>query len=140
MSQSYRTARVLAMQLLYAMKLTRLTLPQVMEGVFASLQPDESQKKYGIQLVDAVQEKIQEIDSEISELSESWDIERLAMLDKIILSVAIAELWTVPEVPVRVVLKESAAIGRKYSTSESGSFINGIMDAFARKAGYIKTE
>ena len=58
----------------------------------------------------------------------NWDIERVALMDKIILITAIAEAENFPSIPVRVTMNEYIDIAKCYSTSSSGSFINGVLD------------
>lgn len=58
----------------------------------------------------------------------NWDIERVALMDKIILVTAIAEAENFPSIPVRVTMNEYIDIAKCYSTASSGSFINGVLD------------
>ena len=58
----------------------------------------------------------------------NWDIERVALMDKLILITAIAEAENFPSIPVRVTMNEYIDIAKCYSTESSGSFINGILD------------
>lgn len=58
----------------------------------------------------------------------NWDIERIALMDQIILVTAIAEAENFPSIPVRVTMNEYIDIAKCYSTSSSGSFINGVLD------------
>ncbi len=58
----------------------------------------------------------------------NWDIERVALMDKIILVTAIAEAENFPLIPVRVTMNEYIDIAKCYSTASSGSFINGVLD------------
>lgn len=60
---------------------------------------------------------------------ESWDVERLAFMDVVVLLLAIAEVETVPSVPTRVSLNEYIEIAKFYSTQKSGQFVNGILNA-----------
>ena len=59
---------------------------------------------------------------------QNWDIERVALMDQIILITAIAEAENFPSIPVRVTMNEYIDIAKCYSTESSGSFINGILD------------
>jgi N utilization substance protein B len=58
----------------------------------------------------------------------NWDIERVALMDQIILVTAIAEAENFPSIPVRVTMNEYIDIAKCYSTASSGSFINGVLD------------
>lgn len=68
---------------------------------------------------------------------ESWDVERLAFMDVVILLVAIAEIENVPSVPTKVTLNEYIEIAKYYSTLKSGQFVNGILNSIIN---YLKKE
>ena len=60
---------------------------------------------------------------------DNWEINRIALLDKLILQMAISELYFMDDVPPKVTLSEAIEIAKRYSTEESSSFVNGILDA-----------
>ena len=68
----------------------------------------------------------------MNEVSRNWDLSRLAYLDIVIMQIAIAELMTFPNIPVSVTINEYVDIAKLYSTSKSGGYINGMLDAIAR--------
>ncbi len=59
--------------------------------------------------------------------NQAWDSERLAFMDVIIMSVAIAEMLNYPQIPIPVTLNEYIEIANSYSTPRSGKFINGVL-------------
>ena len=61
--------------------------------------------------------------------AKNWEIERVALMDVVIMSVALVEIETFPEIPLKVSLNEYIAIAKSYSTAKSGHFINGILDS-----------
>ena len=65
----------------------------------------------------------------ITQHLDNWEINRIALLDKLILQMAISELYFMDDVPPKVTLSEAIEIANKYSTEESSSFVNGILDA-----------
>lgn len=69
----------------------------------------------------------------ISEQTKNWDIERIAMMDLIIMQIALAELTTFPEIPLNVTLNEYVEIAKDYSTPRSSSYINGLLDTIAKR-------
>ena len=73
----------------------------------------------------------------MNEVSRNWDLSRLAYMDIVIMQIAIAELMTFPNIPVSVTINEFVDIAKLYSTPQSGRYINGMLDAIARKL--IKT-
>ena len=73
-------------------------------------------------------------DEMLAQLSHHWDIRRMAMVDRNILRLAIWELRT-RTAPSRVVVNEAIRLAKEFSTAESPRFINGILDAVARRLG-----
>jgi N utilization substance protein B len=71
-------------------------------------------------------------DRRIAEVSEHWDINRMAILDRNILRLAVYEMTERPEIPPKVTINEAIELGKKYSTGNSGAFINGILDRIRR--------
>ena len=68
----------------------------------------------------------------MSEASRNWDFSRLAYMDIILMQIAIAEMMTLPNVPISVTINEYVDIAKLYSTPKSGGYINGMLDAIAR--------
>ena len=69
------------------------------------------------------------LDQVISRHLDNWEINRIALLDKLILQMAISELYFIDDIPPKVTLSEAIEIAKRYSTEESSSFVNGILDA-----------
>ncbi len=141
--ESKRPARVFAMQLLYAMEITGQPVGKCVDGILASIREASKRelpaemKRYGMSLVDLIQEHRAELDAVISERAIGWDLDRLASLDKIILYIGLTELQYEPEVPVKVTISEAVQIANKYSTENSYRFVNGILNQFARSKGML---
>ena len=134
---SYRPARVFAMQLLYAMEITGQTAGEALPGVLESQPLADDQKKYGMKLVDLVQAHHEELDYHIKAASAHWEIERMAKLDRIIARIAMVELLYVTEIPMKVAVTEAVQIANKYSTDNSGAFVNGLMAGFMQARGMV---
>jgi|GEM_PF-935759 len=81
------------------------------------------------------QEKQAEIDIALAELTEGWSIERQAIVDRNILRIAGCEMLFLPDVPAAVSINEAVELAKKYSTGESGRFVNGVLGALATKIG-----
>lgn len=69
----------------------------------------------------------------VAEYSANWDYERVALMDKIILFMALTEFCKFPDIPVKVTINEYIEISKFYSTPESRRFINGILDRLAER-------
>lgn len=68
----------------------------------------------------------------MSDTSRNWNFSRLAYMDVVIMQIAIAEMLTFPNIPVSVTINEYVDLAKFYSTSKSGGYVNGMLDAIAR--------
>ena len=143
---SYRPARVFAMQLLYAMEITGQTVTQALPGVMAAL-PDQdtkpfpdAQKKYGMKLVDLVLEHREELEEALKANSVHWELDRIARIDRIVLTIAMVELSYIPEIPMKVAITEAVQVAAKYSTDGSDAFVNGILAGYLQSRGMVAQE
>ncbi len=69
----------------------------------------------------------------VADCLKNWDPERIAFMDRVILNVALAELFNFPDIPVQVTLNEYLDIAREYSTENSPQFINGVLDEVIKR-------
>ena len=69
----------------------------------------------------------------IAQSLHNWEIERVALMDLIVMQTALAEMLTFPQIPISVTINEYVDIAKYYSTPRSGSYINGLLDAIARR-------
>lgn len=83
-------------------------------------------------LVDGVERSMAALDATISSHSRGWTIERMPALDRAILRLGIFELESRPDVPVAVVIDEAVELAKRFSTDDSGKFVNGILAAVSR--------
>lgn len=137
---SYRPARVFAMQMLYAMEITSQTAGQVLPGVLESQPLQDNQKKYGMKLVDLVQEHRAELDESIKANSVHWELDRIARIDRIVIYIAMVELGYIPEIPMKVAITEAVQIAAKFSTDGSDAFVNGILAGYMQSRGMSAPE
>lgn len=134
---SFRPARVFAMQLLYAMEITGQTVGEALPGVLEAQEIHDNQKKYGMKLVDLVQEHRADLDESIKAAAAHWELDRMASLDRILLRIAMVELTYIPEVPMKVAISEAVQIAAKFSTDSSSSFVNGLLTGFLQSRGIV---
>lgn len=134
---SFRPARVFAMQLLYAMEITGATAGDVLPGVLEAQPLQDEMKKYGMKLVDLIQAHRAELDEDVKECSVHWDIDRIARIDRIVANIAMVELLYIPDVPSKVAISEAVQIAAKFSTDNSGAFVNGLLTGFLKKHNIV---
>lgn len=94
---------------------------------------NQEDKNFAIQLFRAANDNRDEYLEYMAEESLNWDISRLSTMDIILLQIAIAEMLTFPEIAVHVTINEYIELAKIYSTPKSAGYINGMLDAIARK-------
>lgn len=93
---------------------------------------DRDVVQFAQRIVKETLEHLQEIDAVIKGAAEHWVIERMAAVDRNILRAAVCELLYFHDVPPAVTINEALEIAKKYSSSESAAFINGVLDRISR--------
>ncbi len=116
-----------------AMKKTIKALPA--DGVFyQEFEPDDATvREFGEALLQAVEENSEELMAIIEPNLKNWDADRVAVIDMILLKMAICELMNFPTIPTKVTLNEYVEISKLYSTDKSKDFINGILDRLLKQ-------
>ena len=122
-----RKAREATMQALYALEINNGFPQDVLELCDDSFNNSESDI-YTRELFNCVVEKQSWADDLISQCLENWEYGRVAILDKILLRMGVSEIYHIDDVPPKVSISEMVEIAKVYSTEESSSFVNGILD------------
>ena len=121
-----RHARELAMQALFSKEVGRLEAAEAISGVVATVDNSET-RLFVNDLVFGTLEHEVELNAQIVPLLHDWTLDRLPIIDRIILRMALFELRFHPETPAAVVLDEAIEIAKRFSTDESGAFVNGVL-------------
>ena len=121
-------SREFALQVLYQLEITKQGALQAMVQLRENFSPEEGEDEFAKRIVLGVMERRHEIDRLIKERSENWRLDRMTIIDRNILRIAIFELLYCSEIPPKVTLNEAIDLGKRYGSGESGSFINGILD------------
>lgn len=118
------------MQALYAFELGGGEVEHVMKNVLMDgLEEDPAARRFAEALFLRTLDLRQELDEVIERHLDNWDLGRVALVDRILLRVAICELLTFEDIPPKVSINEAIEVAKRYSTPKSGKFINGILDA-----------
>ena len=124
-----RAGREAAIQFLYQYDTHK---PGQLDAALATFWKQCEEKKavcdFAADLLRGVIDKLPEIDAKLRGLADNWDFERLAVVDRNILRLAIYEMLYRPEIPPVVSINEAIEIAKKFSTAESGKFVNGLLD------------
>lgn len=123
-----RLLRERALQVLYAYELNGEGLTNLTKGILSDLSV-QSDIDFAKQLIDSVVADTKNLDSIIQEKVSNWEMDRIALIDRILLRIGISELMNFPDIPPKVTINEVIEIAKDYSTSNSNKFINGILDA-----------
>jgi N utilization substance protein B len=86
---------------------------------------------YTVAVVEAVAARAAEIDGLVGSAAIGWDLDRMAVVDRNVLRLAVAELLDFPDVPTAVILNEAVELASAYSTDDSGRFVNGVLATLA---------
>lgn len=130
MSQVYkrRMIRERVLRILYAYELNREGLQALIDGNLADIL-DKEAKDFANDLVNRVIIHQKELDEIMQKRISNWEMDRIALIDKLLLRIALCELFYFEDIPPKVSINESIEIAKLYSTAASGKFINGILDA-----------
>ena len=94
--------------------------------------PSRVQVAYLDKVVSGVANREEELNAQIQKFSIGWDISRISRLNRCIMQLALFEIQYMDDIPTGVAISEAVRIAKKYDADEAGSFVNGILGAFAR--------
>ncbi|HEY9137337.1 MAG TPA: transcription antitermination factor NusB, partial [Terriglobus sp.] len=128
-----------AMQMLYQSDLGKQTATEVRRVFWKSRLDDEGNptvdletQSFAEDLFRVAMERSNEIDDLIDKHSQNWRVHRMAVVDRNLLRVAIAEMIAFKGTPHPIIINEALEVGRKYAAPESITFLNGVLDAVPR--------
>lgn len=127
-----RQSRELALQVLFQIEFApQISNSDLMEVLGAAVEPEIV--SFATDLIRGVQAQKPDIDSKIQAASAHWKLERMATIDRNILRVAVYEMRFAPN-PLKenIVINEAVEIAKKFGTTESASFVNGLLDQIAK--------
>ncbi len=124
-----REVREYAMQVLYAHEVSQEPIEMLFESIAGeNLNDSPDQYKFAQALVYTVLNHREEADGIIKQRSQNWDFDRIALVDKITLRMGITEFLYFPDIPPKVTINESVEMVKRFSTDQSGRFVNGLLD------------
>jgi N utilization substance protein B len=89
-------------------------------------------RQFATTLTNGVAATVEQLDPMIAEAAQNWRLERMAVMDRIILRLAVYEFLHQPETPARVIINEALELARTFSTDDAVRFINGMLDGIRR--------
>jgi N utilization substance protein B len=130
-----RKARELVLQVLYAFEISGEGIEVVLADALDRQRPPSDVAEFTTILVTKTVENLREIDKLIAQKVRRWELSRIAVVDRNILRLAICELLHFEDIPQKVSINEAIELAKMYSTTESGRFVNGILDSIAGLRG-----
>jgi N utilization substance protein B len=128
-----RKAREIALQTLYAQEVSGTEWKIAFDDNVERRKPSGEVVEYAERLVTNVMAERERLDVMIKDRLENWAIERVSVIDRTILRIALSELLHCPEVPVNVIINEAIEIAQTFSSADAGRFVNGVLDRLARE-------
>lgn len=128
-------ARELVLQLLYQADIRHEEPKDLLEAFLAERVTDEEDPEVLVfvrEVVPVIQDHMREIDRSIADSATNWQLERMATIDRNILRLAGGELLYRRDIPPKVAINEAVELAKKYGDTESGKFVNGILDKISK--------
>lgn len=130
--------RARALQALYAWDVRKdeVPLPRVAQLVWDDLSTPPEERAFAQALIQLIDADRTTMDAELSEVTTNWRLERLGHIERCVLRLGAAEL-TQGGTPPRVVIQECVRLAERFGSGQSARFVNGVLDALARRMGRL---
>ncbi|MBI1883622.1 MAG: transcription antitermination factor NusB [Chlamydiae bacterium] len=132
-----RKSREFALQILYQLEINPENPKEALQNFWEEAPARENVKEFTHQLVLGTLAKKEKIDQTIQTSVKNWEINRLAVVDRNVIRMAVFEMLflsaTQDEIPAIVTINEAVDISKKYGTPDSGKFVNGVLDQIRKE-------
>jgi transcription antitermination protein NusB len=132
-------AREAALQMLYQWEVGRLSMPEVHQEFWNQASEDDHAplgddlRAFATALAEGVAARVGEIDPIVADAAEHWRLDRMSIVDRLILRLAVYEFLHEPQTPVKVIINEALELAHAFSGDEAVRFVNGVLDAVRRR-------
>ena len=123
-----RIAREAVLQALYAYEITKEKQDKVLKDIINRQSYDNDMKNFITSLFNFSIDNKEWCEEQIKTRLNNWEFDRVALLDRLLLILAISEIHFIDDVPPKVSISEAIEIAKQYSTEESAGFVNGVLD------------
>jgi len=127
--------REIALQFLYMLDLRGDEVMDQLATFIAGESKDREVQEFALRLITGTRDARAQLDERLAAIAHNWNIQRMAVMDRNILRMAIFELLWCDDIPPKVTINEAIELGKRFSTANSGSFINGILDRVKKMTG-----
>jgi N utilization substance protein B len=131
--QGRRKAREVALQVLYSLNFVSLDVEKAQELFWGNFVAPKSAREFAAVLISGTWRHREELDALIAGCSDNWSLGRMSKVDISILRMAVFEFLYCGDIPPKVSINEAVDLGKTFGSENSGSFINGILDALNLK-------
>jgi len=138
MNMGRRFSREIAMKLLYQMQFQQDNKEEQLKEVLEKYPFNEKEREYVEDVVNGVLNNLDKIDKLIEQRAIGWKLNRIPKVDLALLRLGIYEILFRDDIPYTVTINEAVELAKKYSTEESGAFINGIFSNIPKGTGLIE--
>ena len=128
-----RRGREAALRMLFEIDVGKVDVEQVVARHLAETELNPESAEFARQLVEGTVRERRHIDDLLSRYAREWSLSRMANVDRNVLRLAAFEILYLPDIPVSVSVDEAVEMAKKYSTAESGKFVNGILGNLIRE-------
>ena len=122
-------AREAALKILYQLDITKDEAEAALKIFFNANRLPETAQEFATRLVQGTSEQIKAIDKCLTKHASNWTLERMAVVDRNILRLSVYELLYSQETPPKVVINEAVELAKRFGTTDSGKFVNGVLDS-----------
>ena len=133
MALSQQKFREIVLQLLYSQNVAHPNEALMLELMMTELAVSKKNVRLAQERVEKIESKLPEIDALITSVSASYDFDRIQIVTKNILRLAVFELFFDDNIPYKVAIAEAIRLSRKFNTPESASFVNALLDNLYHK-------
>ena len=132
-----RRAREAALQMLYQWEVGRISPGDTILSYWPVQEQSppmaEEHREFANLLVRGTIQRVGEIDALLAERAQNWRVERMAVLDRLVLRLATYEMLAEPATPAKVIINEALELARQYSGDEAVAFVNGVLDGVRKQ-------
>ena len=123
-----RSARETVLQALYAVEVGQEHEAKALKDILGREKRDEEINEFIVELFEISLKNRDWCENEIKSRLNNWEFERVAVLDRLLLILAISEIFFIDAIPPKVSIAEAIEIAKQFSTEESSAFVNGVLD------------
>jgi len=135
-----RRAREYALQVLFQIDLAEVAAQPALQQFWESHEAEPDEREFAERLVLGVQDRRRELDRWIVGSAQNWRLERMAVVDRNVLRLAVYELLDEENTPPAVIIDEAVAVAKRFGSGDSGAFVNGVLDSIRRRLEKERSE